>query len=119
MRGSVVVVRGCGVEMGRGKEAGVFELGGCRGVFWNITLRGVGRGGNVCGRLFGGEGRMGQKMSEREGGGGRGIGGWGRGSGRGEGGERGGQGGGRGRRGGEGRGEGSEEGSEGGGSTIG
>ncbi|KAH7817920.1 uncharacterized protein MONOS_18074 [Monocercomonoides exilis] len=68
MRGSVVVVRGCGVEMGRGKEAGVFELGGCRGVFWNITLRGVGRGGNVCGRLFGGEGRMGQKMSEREGG---------------------------------------------------
>ncbi|KAH7817921.1 uncharacterized protein MONOS_16511 [Monocercomonoides exilis] len=118
MRGSVVVVRGCGVEMGRGKEAGVFELGGCRGVFWNITLRGVGRGGNVCGRLFGGEGRMGQKMSEREGGGGRGIGGWGRGSGRGEGGERGGQGGGGGRRGGEGREEGREEESEGGGSVL-
>eukprot|EP00770_Monocercomonoides_exilis_P014349 MONOS_14295.1-p1 / transcript=MONOS_14295.1 / gene=MONOS_14295 / organism=Monocercomonoides_exilis_PA203 / gene_product=unspecified product / transcript_product=unspecified product / location=Mono_scaffold00973:12275-17305(+) / protein_length=1677 / sequence_SO=supercontig / SO=protein_coding / is_pseudo=false len=112
MRGSVVVVRGCGVEMGRGKEAGVFDLSGCRGVFWNITLRGVGRGGNVCGRLFGGEERMGQTRSEREGGGR----GWGRGSGRGEGGERGGQGVGGGRRGSEGRGgEGSEEGSEGGG----
>eukprot|EP00770_Monocercomonoides_exilis_P016268 MONOS_16221.1-p1 / transcript=MONOS_16221.1 / gene=MONOS_16221 / organism=Monocercomonoides_exilis_PA203 / gene_product=unspecified product / transcript_product=unspecified product / location=Mono_scaffold01572:8-1653(-) / protein_length=548 / sequence_SO=supercontig / SO=protein_coding / is_pseudo=false len=117
MRGSVVVVRGCGVEMGRGKEAGVFELGECRGVFWNITLKGVGRGGNVCGRLFGGEGRMGQKMSEREGGGGERV-GWGRGGGRGEGGERGRQRGGGGRRGGEGRGEGSEEGSEGGGSVL-
>ncbi|KAH7817890.1 uncharacterized protein MONOS_8047 [Monocercomonoides exilis] len=117
MRGSVVVVRGCGVEMGRGKEAGVFELGGCRGVFWNITLRGVGRGGNVCGRLFGGEGRMGQTMSEREGGG-RGRAGWGRGGGRAEGGERGGQGEGGGRRGGEGRGEGREEESEGGGSVL-
>ncbi|KAH7817851.1 uncharacterized protein MONOS_18062 [Monocercomonoides exilis] len=42
MRGSAIVVKGCGVEMGRGKEAGVFELGGCRGVFWNITLRGRG-----------------------------------------------------------------------------
>ncbi|KAH7817908.1 uncharacterized protein MONOS_8061 [Monocercomonoides exilis] len=118
MRGSVVVVRGCGVEMGRGKEAGVFELGGCRGVFWNITLRGVGSGGNVCGRLFGGEGRMGQKMSEREGGGGRGRVGWGRGGGRGKGGERGGQGGGGGRRGGEGREEGREEESGGGGSVL-
>ncbi|KAH7817950.1 uncharacterized protein MONOS_13559 [Monocercomonoides exilis] len=104
--------------MGRGKEAGVFELGGCRGVFWNITLRGIGRGGNVCGRLFGGEGRMGQTRSEREGGGGRGRVGWGRGSGRDEGGERGGQRGGGGRRGGEGRGEGSEEESEGGGSVL-
>eukprot|EP00770_Monocercomonoides_exilis_P011694 MONOS_11638.1-p1 / transcript=MONOS_11638.1 / gene=MONOS_11638 / organism=Monocercomonoides_exilis_PA203 / gene_product=unspecified product / transcript_product=unspecified product / location=Mono_scaffold00596:406-11438(+) / protein_length=3579 / sequence_SO=supercontig / SO=protein_coding / is_pseudo=false len=119
MKGSVVVVRGCGVGMGRGKEAGVFELGGCRGVFWNITLRGIGRGGNVCGRLFGGEGRMGQTRSEREGGGGRGRVGWGRGSGRDEGGERGGQRGGGGRRGGEGRGsEGREEESEGGGSVL-
>eukprot|EP00770_Monocercomonoides_exilis_P012004 MONOS_11946.1-p1 / transcript=MONOS_11946.1 / gene=MONOS_11946 / organism=Monocercomonoides_exilis_PA203 / gene_product=unspecified product / transcript_product=unspecified product / location=Mono_scaffold00629:9589-10426(+) / protein_length=263 / sequence_SO=supercontig / SO=protein_coding / is_pseudo=false len=118
MRGSVVVVRGCGVEMGRGKEAGVFELGGCRGVFWNITLRGFGRGGNVCGRLFGGEGRMGQTGNEREGGGGRVRGGWGRGGGRGEGGERGGQRGGGGRRGGEERGEGRGEGSEGGGSVL-
>ncbi|KAH7817882.1 uncharacterized protein MONOS_16280 [Monocercomonoides exilis] len=118
MKGSVVVVRGCGVEMGRGKEAGVFELGGCRGVFWNITLRGIGRGGNVCGRLFGGEGRMGQTRSEREGGGGGG-GGWGRGSGRDEVGERGEQrGGGEGRRGGEGREEGREEESEGGGSVL-
>ncbi|KAH7828410.1 uncharacterized protein MONOS_3071 [Monocercomonoides exilis] len=108
MRGSVVVVRGCGVEMGRGKEAGVFELGGCRGMFWNITLRGVGRGGNVCGRLFGGGGRMEQTKSEREGGGGRG-GGQGRGGGRGEGGERGGQRGGEGRR---------EEESEEGGSVL-
>ncbi|KAH7823740.1 uncharacterized protein MONOS_10814 [Monocercomonoides exilis] len=63
LRGSVVVVRGCGVEIGRGKEAGVFELGG---------YRGIGRGGNVCGRLFGGNGRMGQTGSERECGGGRG-----------------------------------------------
>ncbi|KAH7817944.1 uncharacterized protein MONOS_15442 [Monocercomonoides exilis] len=117
MRGSVVVVRGCGVEMGRGKEAGVFELGRCRGVFWNITLRGVGRGGNVCGRLFGGEGRMGQTRSEREGGG-RGRVGWGRGSGRAEGGERGGQRGGGGRRGGEGRGKGKEEESEEEGSVL-
>ncbi|KAH7830305.1 uncharacterized protein MONOS_6381 [Monocercomonoides exilis] len=117
-RGSVVVVKGCGVEMGRGKEAGVFELGGCRGVFWNITLRGIGRGGNVCGRLFGGEGRMGQTGNEREGGGGRGRGGWGRGSGRDEGGERGGQRGGGGRRGGEGRGEGRGEESKGGGSVL-
>ncbi|KAH7817222.1 uncharacterized protein MONOS_3459 [Monocercomonoides exilis] len=117
MKGNVVVVKGCGVEMGEGKEAGVFELGGCRGVFWNITLKGVGRGGNVCGRLFGGEGRMGQKMSEREGGG-RGRVGWGRGRGRGEGGERGGQREGGGRRGGEGRGEGREEESGEGGSVL-
>ncbi|KAH7823509.1 uncharacterized protein MONOS_17563 [Monocercomonoides exilis] len=40
LRGSVVVVRGCGVEIGRGKEVGVFELGGCRGTFWNITQKG-------------------------------------------------------------------------------
>ncbi|KAH7818139.1 uncharacterized protein MONOS_3938 [Monocercomonoides exilis] len=117
LRGSVVAVRGCGVEMGRGKEVGVFMLGGCRGVFWNITLRGVGRGGNVCGRLFGGEGRMGQTRSGREGG--ERGGGWGRGSGRDEGGERGGQRGGGGRRGGEGRGsEGRGEESEGGGSVL-
>ncbi|KAH7828425.1 uncharacterized protein MONOS_4582 [Monocercomonoides exilis] len=108
MRGSVVVVRGCGVEMGKGKEAGVFELGGCRGMFWNITLRGIGRGGNVCGRLFGGGGRMEQTKSEREGGG-IGRAGLGRGSGRGEGGERGEQGG---------SGGGREKESEGGGSVL-
>ncbi|KAH7828773.1 uncharacterized protein MONOS_15371 [Monocercomonoides exilis] len=48
--GGVIVVKGCGVEMGKDNEKVAFKLSRCRGMFWNIMLRGVGRGGNVCGR---------------------------------------------------------------------
>ncbi|KAH7822960.1 uncharacterized protein MONOS_2630 [Monocercomonoides exilis] len=54
-KGSVVVVRGCVVGMGKGNEAGAFDLCGSIGILTNITLKGWGRGGEIySGRLFGG-----------------------------------------------------------------
>ncbi|KAH7823042.1 uncharacterized protein MONOS_1346 [Monocercomonoides exilis] len=54
-RGSVVVVKGCFVEMGKDNEAGAFDLCGCIGILMNITLKGWERGGEIySGRLFGG-----------------------------------------------------------------
>eukprot|EP00770_Monocercomonoides_exilis_P011018 MONOS_10966.1-p1 / transcript=MONOS_10966.1 / gene=MONOS_10966 / organism=Monocercomonoides_exilis_PA203 / gene_product=unspecified product / transcript_product=unspecified product / location=Mono_scaffold00522:41003-44754(+) / protein_length=1193 / sequence_SO=supercontig / SO=protein_coding / is_pseudo=false len=54
-RGSVVVVRGCVVGMGKDNEAGAFDLCGCIGILTNITLKGWERGGEIySGRLFGG-----------------------------------------------------------------
>ncbi|KAH7816350.1 uncharacterized protein MONOS_11953 [Monocercomonoides exilis] len=79
LRGSVVVVRGCVVEMGKDDGAGAFELGGCRGVLTNITLKWWRRGREIySGRLFGGKGYGREKSegeekgSERESGRGRG-----------------------------------------------
>ncbi|KAH7822929.1 uncharacterized protein MONOS_8541 [Monocercomonoides exilis] len=54
-RGSVVVVRGCVVGMGKDDEAGAFDLCGCIGILSNITSKGWERGGDIySGRLLGG-----------------------------------------------------------------
>ncbi|KAH7816367.1 uncharacterized protein MONOS_14482 [Monocercomonoides exilis] len=56
-KGSVVVVRGCVVGMGKDVEGGAFDLSGSIGVLRNITLKGWRRGGEIySGRLFGGKG---------------------------------------------------------------
>ncbi|KAH7827014.1 putative Protein tyrosine and serine/threonine kinase [Monocercomonoides exilis] len=70
-KGSVVVVRGCVVGMGKDNEAGAFDLSGSIGVLANITLKGWGREGEIySGRLFGGKGDGGEKSGgeEKEGG---------------------------------------------------
>ncbi|KAH7826611.1 uncharacterized protein MONOS_2450 [Monocercomonoides exilis] len=66
-RGSVVVVRGCVVGMGKDNEAGVFDLSGSIGILTNITLNGWRRGGEIySGRLFGGKGYGGEKSGGEE-----------------------------------------------------
>ncbi|KAH7826727.1 uncharacterized protein MONOS_12334 [Monocercomonoides exilis] len=65
-KGSVVVVRGCVVGMGKDDGAGAFDLSGSIGVLTNITLKGWRRGGEIySGRLFGGKG-YGREKSEGE-----------------------------------------------------
>ncbi|KAH7825878.1 uncharacterized protein MONOS_3094 [Monocercomonoides exilis] len=69
-KGSVVVVKGCFVEMGKDNEAGAFNLCGSIGILTNITLKGWGRGGEIySGRLFGGKGYGGEKGGGEEKGG--------------------------------------------------
>eukprot|EP00770_Monocercomonoides_exilis_P011013 MONOS_10961.1-p1 / transcript=MONOS_10961.1 / gene=MONOS_10961 / organism=Monocercomonoides_exilis_PA203 / gene_product=unspecified product / transcript_product=unspecified product / location=Mono_scaffold00522:11750-23009(-) / protein_length=3655 / sequence_SO=supercontig / SO=protein_coding / is_pseudo=false len=54
-KGSVVAVRGCVVGMGKGNEAGAFDLCGSIGILKNITLNGWESWGKIySGRLFGG-----------------------------------------------------------------
>ncbi|KAH7832150.1 uncharacterized protein MONOS_11695 [Monocercomonoides exilis] len=69
-KGSVVVVRGCVVGMGKGNEAGAFDLCGCIGVLTNITLNGWRRWGEIySGRLFGGKDYGREKSGGEENGG--------------------------------------------------
>ncbi|KAH7815908.1 uncharacterized protein MONOS_866 [Monocercomonoides exilis] len=72
LRGSVVVVRGCVVGVGKDDGAGAFDLSGSIGVLTNITLKGWRRGGEIySGRLFGGKGYGEEKGGcEEKGGGG-------------------------------------------------
>eukprot|EP00770_Monocercomonoides_exilis_P013746 MONOS_13693.1-p1 / transcript=MONOS_13693.1 / gene=MONOS_13693 / organism=Monocercomonoides_exilis_PA203 / gene_product=unspecified product / transcript_product=unspecified product / location=Mono_scaffold00865:25162-25930(+) / protein_length=235 / sequence_SO=supercontig / SO=protein_coding / is_pseudo=false len=66
-KGSVVVVRGCVVGMGKDDGAGAFDLSGSIGVLTNITLKGWRRGGEIySGRLFGGKGYGGEKGGGEE-----------------------------------------------------
>ncbi|KAH7816421.1 uncharacterized protein MONOS_13693 [Monocercomonoides exilis] len=82
-KGSVVVVRGCVVGMGKDDGAGAFDLSGSIGVLTNITLKGWRRGGEIySGRLFGGKGYGGEKGGGEEKGDGEGERGRGRGRGR-------------------------------------
>eukprot|EP00770_Monocercomonoides_exilis_P013763 MONOS_13710.1-p1 / transcript=MONOS_13710.1 / gene=MONOS_13710 / organism=Monocercomonoides_exilis_PA203 / gene_product=unspecified product / transcript_product=unspecified product / location=Mono_scaffold00869:24692-27381(+) / protein_length=874 / sequence_SO=supercontig / SO=protein_coding / is_pseudo=false len=80
-KGSVVVVRGCVMGMGKDDGAGAFDLSRSIGVLRNITLKGWRSGGEIySGRLFGGKGYGGEKgggeekAGEGEGGRGRGRG---------------------------------------------
>ncbi|KAH7824482.1 uncharacterized protein MONOS_3976 [Monocercomonoides exilis] len=70
LRGSMIVVRGCVIGMGKDDGAGAFDLSGSIGVLTNITLKGWGRGGEIySGRLFGGKGYGGEKGGGEEKGG--------------------------------------------------